>query len=153
MPSVKALVPVLGPADTDYMLDAPMVAYRQNGVFPQNKVCNIVKYFFGAFAAPHLNTSSVASFRRVVHMSQVLQSTCLRAETEHYRRGRDNAARMSGSLYWMMNDVWPAPSWSTIEYGGRRKFLHYEAKRYKSQKSGIRVCMTECMVKILVPVV
>lgn len=30
----------------------------------------------------------------------------------------------------MMNDVWPAPSWSSIEYGGRRKMLHYVAKRF-----------------------
>eukprot|EP01043_Picozoa_sp_COSAG02_P012536 COSAG02_NODE_484_length_21389_cov_9.202583_5_plen_345_part_00 len=130
MPSVESLVPVIGSVNTDYLIDSKALVYRQNGVFTQNKVYNIVKYFFGGLAAPHLNKSSVASFRRVVHMSQVMQSACIQAETEHYRRGRDTTTKTGGALYWMMNDVWPAPSWSSIEYGGRRKMLHYAAKRF-----------------------
>ena len=34
-----------------------------------------------------------------------------------------------GSLYWQFNDVWPAVSWSSIEYSGTWKLLHYAAKR------------------------
>ena len=36
-----------------------------------------------------------------------------------------------GSLYWQLNDIWPAPSWASIEYGvmARWKLLHYHMKR------------------------
>lgn len=33
-----------------------------------------------------------------------------------------------GSLYWQLEDIWVAPTWSSIEYDGRWKLLHYAAK-------------------------
>lgn len=33
-----------------------------------------------------------------------------------------------GSLYWQLEDIWVAPTWSSIEYDGRWKVLHYAAK-------------------------
>ena len=35
-----------------------------------------------------------------------------------------------GALYWQINDNWPAPSWSGIDYFGRWKALHYMAKKF-----------------------
>ena len=34
-----------------------------------------------------------------------------------------------GTLYWQLNDCWPAVSWSSIDYGGEWKALHYAARR------------------------
>jgi beta-mannosidase len=35
-----------------------------------------------------------------------------------------------GTLIWQLNDNWPVSSWSSIEYGGKWKPLHYLAKRF-----------------------
>jgi beta-mannosidase len=34
-----------------------------------------------------------------------------------------------GSLYWQLNDIWPAASWSSIDYSGNWKALHYAARQ------------------------
>ena len=33
-----------------------------------------------------------------------------------------------GLMYWQINDIWQAPTWSTIEYGLRWKMAHYYAR-------------------------
>ena len=34
-----------------------------------------------------------------------------------------------GTLYWQLNDCWPAVSWSSMDYFGNWKALHYKTKR------------------------
>ena len=34
-----------------------------------------------------------------------------------------------GTLYWQLNDLWPVVSWSSIDYLGNWKALHYEVKK------------------------
>jgi hypothetical protein len=34
-----------------------------------------------------------------------------------------------GSLVWQLNDIWQAPSWVSLGYGGSWKVLHYALKR------------------------
>ncbi len=42
---------------------------------------------------------------------------------------RYNRPYCMGTLYWQINDCWPVVSWSSIDYFGRWKALHYFAKQ------------------------
>ncbi|MGE5528639.1 MAG: beta-mannosidase [Patescibacteria group bacterium] len=66
-------------------------------------------------------------FPALVYLSQVLQAEGIRYGVEHWRRHRD---RVGGTLYWQLDDCWPVVSWSSIDYCGRWKALHYAARRF-----------------------
>ncbi|KAI7817937.1 glycoside hydrolase superfamily [Gamsiella multidivaricata] len=62
------------------------------------------------------------------YLTQCVQARSIVNQTEHYIRGRSEDRRTMGALYWQLNDIWPAPTWSSIEHGGRWKPLHYYIK-------------------------
>ncbi len=66
-------------------------------------------------------------FASLVYLSLILQAEGIRYGVEHWRRNRN---RVSGTLIWQLNDCWPVASWSSLDYFGRWKALHYAAKRF-----------------------
>lgn len=66
-------------------------------------------------------------FASLLIASQLVQAEGLRYGVEHWRRNR---GRCMGAVYWQLNDCWPVASWSSIDYFGRWKALHYTAKRF-----------------------
>jgi beta-mannosidase len=66
-------------------------------------------------------------FESLVYLSMVLQAEGIRYGVEHWRRHPD---RVAGILYWQLNDCWPVASWSSLDYFGRWKALHYAARRF-----------------------
>jgi beta-mannosidase len=66
-------------------------------------------------------------FPSLVYLSMALQAEGIRYGVEHWRRHRD---RVAGTLYWQLNDCWPVASWSSLDYFGRWKALHYAARRF-----------------------
>ncbi len=67
------------------------------------------------------------NFEDLIYASQLVQADAIRLSAEHMRRHR---GRCMGSLYWQVNDSNPVISWSSIDYFGRWKALHYYAKRF-----------------------
>lgn len=88
-----------------------------------------------------------------IYFSQISQAMSTKTETETYRLvhcctknastrfvlylflsfqriGRYFEWKTMGALYWQLNDVWIAPSWSSIEYNGNFKVLQYWAKEF-----------------------
>ena len=63
----------------------------------------------------------------LLYASQVLQGMAIKYGVDHWRRNR---GRCMGTLYWQINDDWPAPSWFSIDYFGRWKALHYMAQKF-----------------------
>jgi len=66
-------------------------------------------------------------FESFLYVSQVMQAEAIKVGAEHLRRQRP---RTMGSLYWQLNDCWPVASWSSIDYYGHWKALHYYARRF-----------------------
>ena len=66
-------------------------------------------------------------FATLLYASQMLQAEAIKNGVEHLRRHR---GRCMGAIYWQLNDIWPGASWSSIDYYGRWKALHYYAKRF-----------------------
>jgi beta-mannosidase len=66
-------------------------------------------------------------FASFLYASQVLQAEGIKVGAEHLRRNRP---RTMGSIYWQLNDCWPVASWSSLDYYGRWKALHYYARRF-----------------------
>ena len=83
----------------------------------------IITHFLSA------NFRMPSDFSSLSYTSQLLQAEAMRYGIEHWRRNR---ARVSGTIYWQLNDCWPCPSWSSVDYHGRWKALHYFAKRFYS---------------------
>jgi len=66
------------------------------------------------------------AFDDFVYLSQIQQGMAMETAIEHWRRRKPYCM---GTLYWQLNDLWPCASWSSIEYGGEWKALHYVARR------------------------
>jgi beta-mannosidase len=66
-------------------------------------------------------------FESFVYLSQVQQALAIKTAVEYWRRLRPVCM---GTLYWQLDDNWPVCSWSSLEYDGSWKLLHYAAKRF-----------------------
>ncbi|CAN5572968.1 glycoside hydrolase family 2 protein [soil metagenome] len=66
-------------------------------------------------------------YASLAYLSQLNQAYCMAVGIEHFRR---SMPRTMGALYWQLNDCWPVFSWSSIEFGGKWKALHFAAKRF-----------------------
>ena len=80
----------------------------------------IVHYMLSWFRMP-------TSFESTLWLSQILQGLGIKYGVDHWRRNRP---RVMGALYWQLNDCWPVASWSSVDWFGRWKALHYFARRF-----------------------
>ncbi|KAI2784258.1 glycoside hydrolase family 2 protein [Daldinia loculata] len=79
------------------------------------------------YPAP-MKTDPIANFSAWCHSTQIYQADFYKSQIEFYRIGSGRPERQLGSLYWQLQDIWQAPTWSSIEYEGRWKILHNTAK-------------------------
>ncbi len=61
----------------------------------------------------------------LTYLSQLEQAIGLETAASYWRTLPD----CNGILIWQLNDIWPGPSWSTLEYDGTWKPAHYHLKR------------------------
>lgn len=70
-------------------------------------------------------------FVKYNYVSQLLQARGMQIAIEAHRRAKPYNM---GTLYWQLNDCWPVVSWSSIDYLGNWKALHYQIKRSFEQQ-------------------
>ena len=97
MPSLESLEPYLSNAssrsssgnsgssrqeeETDYRILSPVMVQHSNRIVKQPLVVDQLKWMFGDRVEKYIEHNDRDSFRRVIHMSQVVQADCVRAET------------------------------------------------------------------------
>ncbi|MBE6382937.1 MAG: hypothetical protein E7049_08010 [Lentisphaerae bacterium] len=81
------------------------------------RIRNTMQRYFG----------NAKDFESELLLSQFQQAMAIQTAVEAWRA---EMPRCMGTLYWQLNDNWPVASWSSLEYGGKWKPLHYAAKRF-----------------------
>ena len=114
-PSLKTVRSFADGEDLNFF--SPVMESHQKNPSANGK---IMSYLAASFRYPK-------SFDDLLYVSRVLQGCAIRYGAEHWRRHR---GRCMGTLYWQLNDIWPGASWSSIDYYGRWKALHYMAARF-----------------------
>ncbi|MBZ4677288.1 MAG: Beta-mannosidase [Anaerophaga sp.] len=104
----------------DWSYDSEVMRHRQRGRMPYIRPGfdgnDMIKWYMEQYY------DVPDSFENFVYVSQLLQAKAYKTAIEAHRR---NKPHCMGSLYWQLNDCWPAISWSTVDYYGRWKAAHY----------------------------
>ncbi len=103
----------------DRHLHSPTLRHHQRSPGGNDKM---LYYLTDRFPVP-------SDFADLVYLTQIVQAEGVRIGVEQWRRNRP---RCMGALYWQLNDCWPALSWSSLDYFGRWKALHYAARRFNA---------------------
>jgi beta-mannosidase len=109
----------------DYQFDSKLMLSRQHS---WNLTAGIVGQLHMHFKINE--PKSLRNFETFVYLTQCQQVICIKAQSEYYRSNKNSDAMTMGALYWQLNSIWPAPTWSSLEYTGRWKMLHYAVKKF-----------------------
>ena len=103
--------------ESDFSINSPIMEHHQRS---ESGNARIIHYMLDWFRLP-------TSFDHQVILSQILQGMAIKYSVDHWRR---MMPRSMGTIYWQLNDCWPVASWSSIDYYGRWKALHYMACKF-----------------------
>ncbi|KAI8816810.1 mannosidase, beta A, lysosomal-like protein [Fimicolochytrium jonesii] len=116
--------------EADWHPLSPLMVLRNHHPKGQEEIILQMDYHFKRPFSGSGTSVSVLEFDHFCYLSQCVQAICMKAQTEHYRRLTSLPANCMGALYWQCNDIWQAPTWAGIEYGGTWKMLHFFAKEF-----------------------
>ncbi len=68
-----------------------------------------------------------SGFADFLYLSQLQQALAIETAVRFWRSLKPHTM---GTIYWQLNDVWPAVSWSSLDHAIGWKTLHYHARRF-----------------------
>lgn len=99
--------------DENLDFDNPVIQAHQKHARGEKLIMDHVVRYFG----------EPSDFEDYVYLSQLSQAYGMDIAISAQRGSRP---RSMGSLYWQLNDAWTSISWSSIDYYGNKKALHYK---------------------------
>ncbi|KOC59716.1 Beta-mannosidase [Habropoda laboriosa] len=114
LPSIYSILPV-AKTTADLDIYSNFMKHRQH--LPLGMLY-LTKLISKNFKIPETH-NSVQNFENDIYLSQVNQAVSVKVQTEFYRQSMSELNEVGegmtmGALYWQLNDVWQAPSWSSI---------------------------------------
>lgn len=114
-PSYQTLLQVIDSADLN--LESETMKNRQKSYIGNGIIDDNVKKY--AYAEPN--------FEKWVELTQLVQA---HAYGFAIRQHRLQSPHCMGTLFWQLNDCWPGPSWSVLDYYGNEKAAYTEVQNY-----------------------
>ncbi len=114
-PSMTAIRSFAEPKD--WNATAPVMEFHQRDGAGNARIIDTMARYFRV----------PSSFPDFVYLSQLQQALAIETAVRYWRSLKPHSM---GALYWQLNDVWPAVSWSSIDWTLAWKTLHHHAKRF-----------------------
>ncbi|XP_018802797.1 PREDICTED: beta-mannosidase-like [Bactrocera latifrons] len=103
---------------------ADLIKHRQHDPLGMTPMLQLIERHI-----PFRASSWEQDINDLVYFSQLTQAMAVKTGTDLFRSQSVNRRTM-GALYWHLNDVWVAPTWSSIDYYGNFKLLYYWSKEF-----------------------
>lgn len=105
-PSLATLQKVIG--DSNLYWGSPMLDHRQKSYIGNGLIMNHIEQYY----------DEPKTFEQFIELSQTVQAKAMQMAISAHLK---NQPHCMGSLFWQLNDCWPGPSWSVIDYYGEKK--------------------------------
>lgn len=100
---------------TDWDLKSPVIKQHQKSPVGNEMILKQTKVLFG----------TPRDFEDFIYLSQLTQAEAVGLAISSHRL---QFPRTTGTIYWQIDDCWPVSSWSSVDYYGNWKALHYRVK-------------------------
>jgi beta-mannosidase len=121
-PELKTVRAFTDEADRASVVTPVMKWHQRSGlgnIEGNQEMLNMMGYYFHA----------PKDFETTLWLSQILQGYGIKIGAEYWRQ---TMPKSMGCVFWQYNDIWPGMSWSSVDYFGRWKALHYMARKFYS---------------------
>jgi len=113
-PEISTLKKVI--SDGSLYLNSSAMKNRQKSYVGNGLISDHIKQYF----------EEPGSFEEFVKLSQQTQAKGLQIAIKAHQ---NNQPYCMGTLFWQLNDCWPGPSWSVIDYYGKHKLAYEVVKK------------------------